>query len=138
MRLIDADTLLHEALKNCGDLIRIDGQTTFSAVLDLIQKQKPLLKNVGADEFVLAPCPSCGSEEIVIGITKKAIGNNEVCYGRICCLSCGQIYGVYAPSVQDVYRRWNSDFIKLWKEAQETVKLEKRKEFLVKAVHDAN
>lgn len=85
MRLIDADTLLHEALENCGNLIRIDGQTTFRAVLDLIQKQKPLLKNVGADEFILAPCPSCGSEEIVIGITKKAIGN---CYGRIRCLSC--------------------------------------------------
>ena len=136
MRLIDADTLLRDALENYGKLIRIDGQTTFSAVLDLIQKQKTLLKNVGANEFILAPCPSCGSEEIVIGITKKAIGNNEVCYGRICCLSCGQIYGVYAPSVQDVYRHWNNDFVKLWKEEQETVKLEKRKEFLVKAVQE--
>ena len=118
MRLIDADALLHEALKKCGELIRIDGKTTFSAVLDLIQKQKPLLKNVGADEFVLAPCPSCGSEEIVIGITKKEIENNKVCYGRIRCLSCGQIYGVYALSVQDVYRRWNNEFVKLWKEAR--------------------
>ena len=136
MRLIDADTLLRDALENYGKLIRIDGQTTFSAVLDLIQKQKTLLKNVGANEFILAPCPSCGSEEIVIGITKKAIGNNEVCYGRICCLSCRQIYGVYAPSVQDVYRHWNNDFVKLWKEEQETVKLEKRKEFLVKAVQE--
>lgn len=128
MRLIDADTLLRDALEKGGELIHIDGRTTFSAVLDLIQEQKPLLKNVGADEFILAPCPSCGSEEIVIGITKKKIGNNEICYGRIRCLSCGQIYGLYAPSVQDVYRHWNNDFIKLWKEAQETVKLEKRKE----------
>ena len=126
MRLIDADALLRDALENYGNLIRIDGQTTFRAVLDLIQKQKPLLKNVGADEFILAPCPSCGSEEIVIGVTKKEIGDNEVCHGRIRCLSCGQIYGVYALSVQDVYRRWNNDFIKLWKEARETVELEKR------------
>lgn len=128
MRLIDADMLIRKALEKCGELIHIDGRTTFGAILDLIQEQKPLLKNVGADEFVIAPCPSCGSGEVVIDVTNRQIGAHTFYFGKISCLSCGQIYGVNAPCVQDVYRHWNNDFIKLWKEAQETFVMEKRKE----------
>ena len=122
MRLIDADTLLRDAMEKSGNLIRIDGMTTFGAFLDFINEQKVLLRHYGADEFVIAPCPKCGSAEVVMDIAKRRIGREEFYYGRISCLSCGEIYGVYAPRVQDVYRRWNNDFVKLWKEAHEEYK----------------
>ena len=122
MRLIDADVLTREALEKNGELIRLDKFTTFHNVLELIQKQKVLLRHYGADEFVIAPCPKCGSAEVVIDVAKRKIGSHEFYYGRISCLSCGEIYGVYAPRVQDVYRRWNNDFVKMWKEVNEEYK----------------
>ena len=122
MRLIDADVLTHEALEKNGELIRLDKFTTFHNVLELIQNQKVLLRHALADEFVIAPCPKCGSAEVVIDVAKRKIGSCEFYYGKITCLSCGEIYGVYAPRVQDVYRRWNNDFTKLWKEVNEEYK----------------
>ncbi len=122
MRLIDADILLRDAMEKSGNLIRIDGMTTFGAFLDFINEQKVLLRHLYSDELAIAPCPQCGSAEVVIDITTRKIGNTKIYYGRIHCLSCGEIYGVYAPRVQDVYRHWNNDFVKLWKEANEEYK----------------
>ena len=122
MRLIDADVLIHDALENPNEIICMDNHTTYYAFLDFIGKQKVLLRHYHADEFVIAPCPKCGSAEVVIDIAKRKIGSTKIYYGKISCLSCGEIYGVYAPRVQDVYRHWNNDFVKLWKEANEEYK----------------
>ena len=122
MRLIDADVLLREALEKYSEIIRMDGHTTFSQFMHFIEKQKVLLRHYYLDELVIAPCPKCGSAEVVIDVSKRKIGSQEFYYGRINCLSCGEIYGVYAPDVQEVYRRWNNDFLKLWKEANEEYK----------------
>ena len=119
MRLIDADILMREALEKSGEIIRMDGHTTFSNFMRFIEKQKVLLRHYLADEFVIAPCPKCGSAEVVIDVNKRKIGVQEFYYGRIICLSCGEMYGVYAERVQDVYRRWNNDYTKLWKEVNE-------------------
>ena len=116
MELIGKQKLI-EDIYNSLRAYYLNDTRVLADIMDTIRKEETIINLHGEFEYgmVLAPCPRCGSFEILVNATlNKGLSNeyHKFYTVKFTCANCGRISGLHVQRVSDAYREWNRSYVK--------------------------
>lgn len=116
MELIGRQKLIKDIFESLRSY-SINDTRIIGDIMDTIRKEETIINLHGEFEYgmVLAPCPRCGSFEILINATlnKELSDEYHNFYTvKFTCTNCGRISGFHTQRVSDAYREWNRSYVK--------------------------